>query len=121
MSVFVTRNAWDKLSKIMIETRNRWGFLFSASSGGCNGFNFKLNLLSEDEYNHFNGTRFITTLNHDNILIVVDPMSEIYLQGTTIDYISEDIASGVYGSKFVFDVDKNLATSCGCGVSFSLK
>ena len=39
----------------------------------------------------------------------------------TIDYISEDYSKGQYESKFVFNVDKKFASSCGCGVSFSPK
>ena len=45
----------------------------------------------------------------------------MYLLGTTIDYISEDYSKGQYESKFVFNVDKKFASSCGCGISFSPK
>ena len=48
-------------------------------------------------------------------------MCEIYLIGTTIDYQFEDVKKGIYDSKFIFTPDKKIATSCGCGVSFSPK
>ena len=56
-----------------------------------------------------------------DITIVIDPMAEMMIIGTTIDYVSEDYVKGVFENKFVFTPDKNLATSCGCGVSFALK
>ena len=45
----------------------------------------------------------------------------MYLLGTTIDYINEDYKNGIYESKFKFDIDKDLMTTCGCGISFSPK
>ena len=45
----------------------------------------------------------------------------MFLLGTKIDYVNEDYSQGVYESKFIFEPDKDLATSCGCGVSFSPK
>ena len=45
----------------------------------------------------------------------------MYLFGTTIDHISEDYKKGLFENKFVFLPDKNLASSCGCGISFTPK
>tara|TARA_Y100000389_G_scaffold132446_1_gene129874 strand:+ start:387 stop:587 length:201 start_codon:yes stop_codon:yes gene_type:complete len=39
----------------------------------------------------------------------VDPMTEIHLFGTTIDYINEDYSKQIYESKFIYKVDSNLA------------
>ena len=48
-------------------------------------------------------------------------MAELYLIGTTVDYVSEDFSKGIYESKFKFIPDKDKASTCGCGVSFSPK
>ncbi len=48
-------------------------------------------------------------------------MGEFLLLGTTIDYIHEDYLNGVFENKFVFIPDKTLASSCGCGISFTPK
>ena len=48
-------------------------------------------------------------------------MSEMALLGTTIDYISEDYNQGVFENKFIFTPDKDYASSCGCGISFTPK
>ena len=51
--------------------------------------------------------------------IFIDPMSEMFLLGTTIDYSFEDIEKGIYENKFIFTANKEIATSCGCGISFA--
>ena len=61
----------------------------------------------------------MTKYSYDGNHVFVDPMSEMLLLGTTIDYIKEDYNNQIYESKFIFTPRKELATSCGCGVSFS--
>ena len=39
----------------------------------------------------------------------------------TIDYIFEDYDKGIFENKFIFETDKNVASSCGCGISFTPK
>jgi len=123
--IIVTNNAWDKIIKINKKQKS-FSFLFSATSGGCNGFNYKFNLLNEKEYeNIYNNTDFNkikpTIIKRDNTTILIDPMSEMLLLGTTIDYIYEDYSNGVFESKFVFIPNNALASSCGCGISFTPK
>ena len=105
-AVNVTKNAWKKMHSIMKSSKNKFGFLFSASSGGCSGFNFNLNLLDKSTYHDLNNTRFINVLNDKNTTLFIDPLSEMHLLGTTIDYVKEDIQNGLFESKFVFNIDK---------------
>ena len=120
-SIQVTKNAWKKITEIINKTRNPYGFLYSASTGGCNGFNFELNPLTKDIHKKINENKFKTVLINDGSKVYVDPLSEMHLLGTTIDYVKEDFNKKIYESKFIYDVDKNLMTTCGCGVSFSPK
>ena len=117
----VTKNAWKQITKVIRITENRYGFLYSASSGGCNGFNFELDLLDKKTYQKITNNKFHTVLNDGPSKLYVDPISEMYLLGTTIDYISEDYKNGEFESKFEFIINKDLMTSCGCGISFSPK
>ena len=117
----VTKNAWNQITKIIQLTKNQYGFLYSASSGGCNGFNFELDLLDQKTYQKITSNRFHTVLNNDSSKLYIDPISEMYLLGTTIDYISEDYKKGEFESKFKFIINKDLMSSCGCGISFSPK
>ena len=119
--VKVTKNAWRKIDTILKTSNNKLGFLYSASSGGCNGFNFELNLLKEYTHKDILSNKYYTVLQNDNSKIYIDPISEMYLLGTTIDYINEDYSKGLYESKFKFNINKDIMSSCGCGISFSIK
>ena len=121
MSIQVTRSAWSKIKDIIQKSNHQYGFLYSCSSGGCNGFNFELDLLDKDYYEKISKEKFLTVLTNNNDKLYVDPLSEMYLLGTTIDFVKEDYQKGIYESKFNFIINKELMTSCGCGVSFSPK
>ena len=120
-SIQITQNAWKKMSNIIKLSKNKYGFIYSASSGGCNGFNFELNLLNQKLYESIRKQKYLNVLNHKDTYLYVDPLSEMYLFGTTIDYIHEDYSKGQFESKFNFDINKDLMSSCGCGISFSPK
>ncbi len=76
-------------------------------SGGCSGLSYDLkfdNSLGEDD-----------KLFEDNdVRIVVDKKSFLYLVGTTLEY-----SGGLNGKGFVFN-NPNANRTCGCGESFSL-
>ena len=120
VGILVTKNAWNKMSNIIKLSNNNLGFLFSASSGGCNGFNFNLDLIDNNSYIDIIKLK-PTIIENDQTKLYVDPLSEMYLLGTTIDYIKEDYSKGQFESKFVYEVDKNLLSTCGCGISFTPK
>ena len=115
----ITNIAWKKIIEISTK-KNTSGFIFSAKSGGCNGFNYDLQLLNDDIYNEIVNKEPII-LEQDKIKVIIDPISEMFLLGTTIDYISEDYDKGIFSSKFIFLPDLKLASSCGCGISFTPK
>ena len=115
--ITVTKSAWYKMSQI-IKSNTNYAFLFSINSGGCNGFNYELSTIDKNEYNDLVKPNI---LEYEDIKLAVDPLAEIYLLGTTIDYIKEDYNKNIFESKFVYIPDKDMATSCGCGVSFTPK
>lgn len=121
----ITPNAWNKINSILIKSKNKNGMILSATSGGCNGFNYKLNLLDNKELDGIKNKNPNILFNKisDKISnkLYIDPHVEMYLLGTTIDYVYEDFSKNIYENKFIFTPDKNIATSCGCGISFSIK
>ena len=121
--VIISNNAWDKIRDIIKKSNNKNGFLFYASSGGCNGFNYNLELIDEDIHNEIKDLKIKPNKISDSEYnkVYIDPKSEIFLIGTKIDYIKEDYSKNIFESKFIFIPDKDLATSCGCGVSFNPK
>lgn len=51
----------------------------------------------------------------DNVSILVDPTSLVYLEGATIDFVDSLIGGG-------FRIENpNAVSSCGCGSSFKTK
>ena len=115
--ITITDNAWNKMSEILKNNKN-YSFLFSAKGGGCNGFNYNLESINKKEFDEM---RKMSMLENNSTKLIIDPMSEFLLLGTNIDYIKEDYSKNIFESKFIFTPQKNLASTCGCGVSFTPK
>jgi iron-sulfur cluster assembly protein len=62
--------------------------------------------------NQVNGTD--NTYEFDGLKVLVDQMSEMYLDGVQIDYIET-----LEGAGFKFN-NPNVKSTCGCGSSFSV-
>lgn len=76
-------------------------------SGGCSGLSYELKF---DKAQAENDKLF-----EDNeIRIVIDKKSVLYLAGTILEY-----SGGLNGKGFVFN-NPNAQRTCGCGESFSL-
>ena len=76
-------------------------------SGGCSGLSYELNFDSET-------TESDQVFEDNDVRIIVDKKSYLYLIGTTLDY-----SGGLNGTGFVFN-NPNAQRTCGCGESFSL-
>ncbi|HAX14848.1 MULTISPECIES: HesB/IscA family protein [Leeuwenhoekiella] len=76
-------------------------------SGGCSGLSYDLKFdkskAEEDKL-----------FEDNNIKLIVDKRSFLYLIGTTLEY-----SGGLNGKGFVFN-NPNAQRTCGCGESFSL-
>ena len=76
-------------------------------SGGCSGLSYELTFDKEEKEND-------KVFENNDIKIVVDKKSFLYLVGTELDY-----SGGLNGTGFVFK-NPNANRTCGCGESFSL-
>ncbi len=76
-------------------------------SGGCSGLSYDLTFDKNQQEND-------KIFEENNIKIVVDKKSFLYLVGTTLEY-----SGGLNGKGFVFN-NPNANRTCGCGESFSL-
>lgn len=76
-------------------------------SGGCSGLSYEL------DFDNSKGES--DKLFEDNdVKIIVDKKSFLYLIGTTLEY-----SGGLNGKGFIFN-NPNANRTCGCGESFSL-
>lgn len=121
-----TKLAIEKIEEIC-EAENLTGsrLRIKIMGGGCAGFSYDMSFdeklveedgeekvlpcLAEDPVKGFD---FLFTFG-DNINIVVDQMSLMYMYGTKIDYVDE-----LMGAGFKFD-NPNVKNTCGCGSSFN--
>ncbi|ALJ05768.1 [Fe-S]-binding protein [Pseudalgibacter alginicilyticus] len=76
-------------------------------SGGCSGLSYDLKF---DKENQEDDKVFVD----NDVRIIVDKKSFLYLIGTTLEY-----SGGLNGTGFVFN-NPNANRTCGCGESFSL-
>ena len=120
--VIITTPAWNKMRDILKKREDHAAIMFSAVGGGCNGFNYKLETIDTTEFNNLQNEKIKPIIiENDKINFVVEPLSEMLVMGTTIDFITEDYSKNIFENKFTFTPQKDLATSCGCGISFALK
>jgi iron-sulfur cluster assembly accessory protein len=83
-----------------------YGIRVGVMGGGCAGFQYSMDF----EQAAKDGD---VTFEQDGVKLYVDPMSSMYLQGVTVDYVV-----GLQGAGFKFS-NPNARTTCGCGSSFS--
>ena len=72
--------------------------------GGCAGFQYVLDFTSAKENDYL--------MKFGDIDVLIDPISAMHLEGTTIDYVTS-----LMGSGFKF-INPNAKKTCGCGSSF---
>ncbi|OEK09330.1 [Fe-S]-binding protein [Flavivirga aquatica] len=76
-------------------------------SGGCSGLSYDLKFDKENQEDD-------KVFEDNDVKIIVDKKSFLYLIGTTLEY-----SGGLNGTGFVFN-NPNANRTCGCGESFSL-
>ncbi|MEP0355348.1 MAG: iron-sulfur cluster insertion protein ErpA [Paraglaciecola sp.] len=77
------------------------------TGGGCSGFQYGFTF--DEKVNDGD-----TTIDKNEVTLVVDPMSLQYLVGGEVDY-----TEGLEGSRFLVN-NPNATTTCGCGASFTV-
>jgi iron-sulfur cluster assembly protein len=82
------------------------GLRLAVTGGGCSGLSYKIEFSDPREKDN--------VLIFDNIKVLVDPKSLIYLRGIVLDF-----KDGLNGKGFSFD-NPNAQNTCGCGESFSV-
>ena len=107
--ITVTENAKKQALRILESESldNTYFIRVTVKSGGCSGLKYDLNF-----DNKISDEDVISESN--DIKVVCDKKSALYLIGTELDY-----SGGLNGKGFVFN-NPQASRSCGCGESFSL-
>jgi iron-sulfur cluster assembly protein len=106
-TIEITENAAKKLQALLTaQQKDGVGLRVKVVGGGCSGLTYKMDF---DQLR--DGDR---VFERDNIKVLVDRKSFLYLRGTELDYSDSLMDSG-------FKLQNpNVKRSCGCGHSFSV-
>ncbi len=101
----LTEQAVNRVKEVIAsESRSFAGIRVAVVGGGCSGFQYSMNLESDEKQ----GDQIVEL---EGLRVFVDEQSMLYLDGTEIDYV--ETAQGA-GFKFK---NPNVTGSCGCGES----
>lgn len=105
--IVLSPSAAKRLAKLGVAEGHPVMLRVAVEGGGCSGFQYKMDLVESAEADDLR-------IETDGQSLLVDPVSVPFLKGSEIAYVDE-----LAGAQFVVR-NPNAATSCGCGVSFSI-
>jgi iron-sulfur cluster assembly accessory protein len=105
--ISLTPLAVEKVKEIMNQQNPLpLGLRVAVIGGGCSGFTYHMAFENEVHEND-------NVYEFDGLKVMVDQVSEMYLDGAQIDYVET-----LEGAGFKFN-NPNVRSTCGCGASFS--
>ena len=119
LGVFVTSGKSFKLNNSMVtltekakeymERVSDGGYVtLGVKGGGCSGFQYVWGLSKEATHERIKWSPPISDI------LLLDPMAEMYIFGSEIDYVTE------LGASFLKIVNPTATAQCGCGESFGV-
>ena len=108
MSVTLTEKAASEVMKIITDQKLEDGtnLRVGVAGGGCSGFQYSLGFDTQFD------PKADTKTDQHGVAVVVDKKSDLFLDGTTLDF-----HEGIDKRGFTFN-NPNASKSCGCGSSF---
>ena len=107
MAVELTETAVKQVKQLMAaQNLENVSLRMGVKGGGCSGLSYSLEFDTEIGPHD-------KTFDVEGVKVVCDAKSYLYLNGTTLDYVTQGLTWG-----FTF-VNPNAKSSCGCGTSFS--
>ena len=106
-SINITEDALNKIAHVMKDEKNPdLKLRLFISGGGCSGLQYGFAFETKIEDDDF-------VLNKNDVTFIIDNVSFQYLDGASVDYISD-----LKGSQFVVK-NPNAKSTCSCGSSFT--
>lgn len=105
--ITISSTASDRLRHLMQEDKDQQycGIRVSVDKGGCSGYKYVFDYVKEANPQD-------DAIAQDGFTLFVDPKAVLYIVGTELDYVAEELSS-----RFVFK-NPNEKARCGCGESF---
>jgi iron-sulfur cluster insertion protein len=95
--------------KELLAKQNKDALRISVEGGGCSGFLYNYQLINAEEI-----AADDMTINAEDVKIVVDDVSQGFLDGCKLDFVQE------LGSNYFNMVNPQATAKCGCGNSFAI-
>ena len=106
-SITISPRAVRRIAELLRSEAAPTLFRVSVEGGGCSGFQYRFDLVTETAPDDF-------LVERDGARVVVDPVSLGFVQGAELDFVDDLI-----GAQFKLN-NPNVTASCGCGTSFSV-
>jgi iron-sulfur cluster assembly accessory protein len=106
-SITISERAANRIAELLRSETAPSLFRVSVEGGGCSGFQYRFDLVSERAPDD-------VLIERDGARVVVDPVSLGFMQGAELDFVDDLI-----GAQFKLN-NPNVTAACGCGTSFSI-
>lgn len=107
MAITLTDAAADRVKSFLDNRGKGIGLRLAVRTTGCSGMAYVLEFADElDESD--------TVFEDNDVKVIIDPKSLVYLDGTQLDFGKEGLNEG-----FKFN-NPNVKDECGCGESFTV-
>ncbi len=103
----VTPQAVERIRQILAKEGIAGGLRLAVQGGGCSGMTYQFKIETRERPSDH-------IFAFDDVKVLIDPKSFVFLDGLILDYKSSLIQSG-----FVID-NPNAQKTCSCGTSFSV-
>lgn len=107
MAISMTAAAADRVRSFLTNRGKGVGLRVGVKTTGCSGLAYVLEFV--DELNDDD-----QVFDHDELKLIVDGKSLVYIDGTQLDFVKEGLNEG-----FQFN-NPNVDAECGCGESFTV-
>ncbi len=107
MAISMTPAAAERVRTFLHNRGKGLGLRVGVKTTGCSGLAYVLEFV--DELNEDD-----QVFDHDDLKLIVDGKSLVYIDGTQLDFVKEGLNEG-----FQFN-NPNVAGECGCGESFTV-
>lgn len=107
MAIQLTPQAVEEVKRLIAkENRQGVGLRVGVKGGGCSGLSYFMDFDQKKEKDY--------EFDFEGVKVYIDPKSDLYLSGTTMDYKDSLQEKG-----FRF-INPNASKTCGCGESFTV-